>query len=766
MDGKSAKCGGDGGRAAVLRWWPVVGLALGWMAVVPQPEGPVGVSSGAADAPGRLSRGDRAGLAGYAGSEACRSCHREVHDLWYFSHHARAERALHPVQDREAFEPPRWSKHGTQVSGVIASNGLWLGTIDLDGVLRWYPVCRALGVRPLVQYLVPLAGGRLQATELAYDPVRQEWFNVFGQEDRKPGEWGHWTGRGMNWNSMCAHCHNTAVRKNYDAGLDRYATVMAERGVGCEACHGPMRAHVQWQRQNPGRSPDPGLVRLSSLRQMDTCASCHARQVDLTGRFRPGEAYEDHFWPAMVDASDVFYPDGQVRDENFEWAAFLGSKMYEAGVRCIDCHDPHSGRTRRPGNALCLQCHAPGAGRGAPAVDVLTHSRHAPGSAGDQCVHCHMPQTVYMQRHPRHDHGFTIPDPWLTVRFAIPNACNRCHTNQTATWALEHAQRWYGERLERPQRRRAEWVMRARDGDAGALEEIIRWLRMETNRYWRAVMLGLLEVWSPDPTVLRTASNQMQDASALVRVAAVRVLERALELGDTSVRALLQTALADSARSVRVAAAWALRGVLDTNHPAGRELLGFLGHHADQPWGQFQWGLFWRARGQVSAARDALERAVRWDPHSVLPRVALAAVCSELGEADAAVEQLREACRLAPEDAELRYRLGLAWNEAGRLEPAAAALEQAAELNPRHVSAWYNLGLARAGLGQTESALACLARAEALDARDARIPYARATLLAREGRWMEARAAAIRTLELDPTHAGARSLLRLLAPAR
>ena len=48
-------------------------------------------------------------------------------------------------------------------------------------------------------------------------PRSNEWFNVYGSEDRRPGEWGHWTGRGMNWNSMCATCHNTRLRKNYDA---------------------------------------------------------------------------------------------------------------------------------------------------------------------------------------------------------------------------------------------------------------------------------------------------------------------------------------------------------------------------------------------------------------------------------------------------------------------------------------------------------------------------------------------------------------------
>ncbi len=61
-----------------------------------------------------------------------------------------------------------------------------------------------LGRAPSQQLLLPAPGGRWQPHELAYDPARKEIFNVFGEEGRQPGEWGHWTGRGMNWNSMCA----------------------------------------------------------------------------------------------------------------------------------------------------------------------------------------------------------------------------------------------------------------------------------------------------------------------------------------------------------------------------------------------------------------------------------------------------------------------------------------------------------------------------------------------------------------------------------
>jgi hypothetical protein len=73
-----------------------------------------------------------------------------------------------------------------------------------------------------------------------------------------------------------------------------------------------------------------------------------------------------------------------------------------------------------------------------------------------------MPVTTYMQRHPRHDHGFTIPDPLLTKKFGIPNACNRCHQDRDADWALASVEQWFGAKMDRPARRRAESHCRLR----------------------------------------------------------------------------------------------------------------------------------------------------------------------------------------------------------------------------------------------------------------------------------------------------------------
>ena len=157
----------------------------------------------------------------------------------------------------------------------------------------------------------------------------------------------------MIWNQMCASCHNTRVRKNYDPPTDTYKTSMADLTVSCESCHGPMKAHAL----NP-------TIKTNWTRDQHTenCAGCHARRGEITGDFVPGESFWDHYLLAITDGGDIYYPDGQIRDENYEFSSFLSSRMYHSGVRCMDCHDMHSMKTILPGNQLCMRCHTAGGG--------------------------------------------------------------------------------------------------------------------------------------------------------------------------------------------------------------------------------------------------------------------------------------------------------------------------------------------------------------------------------------------------------------------
>jgi tetratricopeptide (TPR) repeat protein len=680
---------------------------------------------------------------------------------------------MNAALDSLAFDPPWRISHGTQNSGARLENGKFqLVTQGLNRTNQPFDIDGVIGVNPLMQYLIPTAGGRFQASELCFDPNHPGWFNVYGEEDRQPGDWGHWSGRGMNWNNMCATCHNTRLRKNYDERTDSYATTMAERGVGCETCHGPMADHNAWQAEHPNQTGDPTVRKISRESMFSACAQCHSRRGELTGDFRPPEDYFDHHHLAIPDETDLFYADGQIRDEDYEVTAFLGSKMHAAGVRCVDCHEPHSAKPRVAGNYLCLTCHygpLPAANTNAlntqpvgPRIDPETHSRHKVGTRGDFCTDCHMPQTVYMQRHARHDHGFTIPDPRLTKELATPNACNRCHTEQSADWALDHLVKWYGPRTNEQVRTRAHAVAKARAADPAALPALVAMAGNETNAFWRAVAANLLKRWASASNATSILLACSCDTNALVRAMALRGLEPLVSSGHPAAIAALHARLEDPVRVVRVEAAWALRQTVNTNSVAGADLLAFLRLNLDQPAGAMQMGVFQLDRGNLPSALDYFQRAVKWDSNSPPLRHSLAIALSMAGRNAEALEQLQAAVRLAPESAEYRYHLGLAFNGVGRLDDARAALEQAVRLDSRFGRGWYNLGLAYSALNQTEPALESLLRAESLESASAIIPYARATILARLGRVEEARAAAHRALELDRNFTDAQQLLRQL----
>ncbi|MEW6304117.1 MAG: tetratricopeptide repeat protein [Verrucomicrobiota bacterium] len=743
----------------------LLAVFVAWRASKPAPARSPVASSPGTPAPKRED--DAAVFARYAGSQSCRECHAEAFQLWADSHHALAERPLKPEVDRAAFEPAQTFQHGTQQSEARLTNGVFeIVTLGLHRERKAYPIARVIGVDPLRQFLIEAPGGRWQCLEVTLDPQHNEWFDVFGNEDRQPGEWGHWTGRGMNWNTMCAACHNTRLRKNYDEATDSYATAMAEMSVGCEACHGPMADHVRWRRQYPTGTGDPTLRRLSRDQMLDTCGSCHSRRAELTGDFQPGDAYFDHYSLTIPDESDIFYPDGQVRDEDYEFTSFLASRMHAAGVRCIDCHQPHSGKTRVAGDALCMTCHigqSPALpGIQIPRIDASTHSHHQANEPGGRCVDCHMPLTTYMQRHPRRDHGFTIPDPLLTQQHGIPNACNRCHADKDAAWALDWTQQWYGGRMNRPSRTRAQWVAQARAGDRHAWRNLVALYDGETNSLWRAVAAGLLRNWPEEREASATLLRAARDASPMVRGVAASALEP-LASTDGAVRTALTELLNDPVRKVRVDAAWVLRSTVDPQSLAGQDLLRHLAAGGDQPAGAMQLGVYYSDRNQLARALEYFRKAVDWDANSAPLRHEFAVALSQNGQSHEAAAQLQAACDLAPREAEYRFKLALALHELGQLDRATATLEETVRINPAHSQAWYNLGLAYSSLNQPAQALDALARAEALDTRSPRIPYARATVLARLGRTTEARAAAQRALAIHSGYADAAALLEALS---
>ncbi|HRE82692.1 MAG TPA: tetratricopeptide repeat protein [Opitutaceae bacterium] len=674
-------------------------------------------------------------------SESCRTCHAEIFKAWSETDHALANRLATNLPE------------GT---GALATFP------DVRGRGEAAVAKMILGNKPSWQPLIEQEGGRWQPHEQAYDPAKKEWFSVFGDEKRRPDEWGHWSGRGMNWNSMCAHCHMTGYQKNYDVATDRYHSTWVEQGVGCIQCHGPTSPGHGTASGTGAKAMVSPTVNKDRHVMMQTCAPCHARNELLTDTFQPGDAYHDHFRVTLPAEPGVFYPDGQQRDEDFNWTSVLVSRMGHAGVTCMDCHDPHTNKTILPvtNNALCMQCHTtPGrvmaGGARAVPIDPLTHSRHAEGSVGNQCVSCHMPTTTYMQRSPRHDHGWLKPDPLMTQELGIPNACNSCHTDKTVAWAVETTDAWYGSKMDSRQRARARAVAAAQANRPDAAPALLTLLANEDIPAWRATYLQLLSPYQTvDSRIITEARARLASVDPLERSSAVRLLS-----AHGPSFPLLRPLLKDPVRLVRLDAAWALSRELAAGSPERVELDRYLALSLDQPAGRLRLGQDLANRGLLPQAETEIRLASGWDPHSPGILDAHGLVLSALGRGAEAGAQFYRSALLQPSESEPALRAALAYAEAGKFAEAETSLRMAVERNPSHDRAWYNLGLLYAQGERLPEAMNALRKAETLAPRVPDYSYALATILLRQGDRAGAEAAARRALASDPSHGPSRQLL-------
>lgn len=719
----------------------------------------------------RLSRPEAGGAPDdsprFAEPGTCFECHAEETRAWRGSHHDLAMQEATPETVLGDFNDVEFVHNDGLTRFTRRTGRFFVYTQGPDGRDAEFQVKYVFGVTPLQQYLLELPRGRLQALTIAWDVNARKWFALH-DEPIAPGDPLHWTGLAYNWNHMCAECHSTNLSKNYDAASGIFRTTWSEIDVGCQGCHGPGSAHVDWARRVEATDEDYAAtdpkgfdVRLKGRVEVEHCARCHARRSVVDDRYRYGAAFLDHYDLVLLDP-DLYHPDGQMIDEVYNHGSFLQSRMYGKGVRCSDCHDPHTARLRVAGNAMCQRCH-----NDSPppqfetlkrkVYDTKEHHFHEPGKPGSLCVECHMPAVTYMKVDPRHDHSFRVPRPDLTVKLGVPNACNGCHADKTAEWAAEAVDRWYPREAPRPPHF-AEALALGRAGDPSAAAPLRQvFLDPEQPGIVRATALGLLARYGDVDALARGA----KDEEPLVRVEAAR------GSGDP---ASLAPLLSDPVRLVRVEAARALAGVpgaLPDRAALERALAEFRARQEamlDRPEAHLNLGALLEATGDTRRAELAYRKALEILPVFWPARANLSVLLNASMRNAEAEQVLREATKLDPENGEAWFSLGLLLAEEELLREAADALGEAARRIPR-ARVHYNHGVALQKLGSLAQAEDALLAGHRLAPDDPAILHALAVLYAERREPLRALPYARRLLELDPEAAEARRLVRLLEEA-
>jgi predicted CXXCH cytochrome family protein len=507
-------------------------------------------------------------------------------------------------------------------------------------------------------------------------------------------------------------------------------------------------------------NPETGIARRTAplaSTELDTCAPCHSRRKPLVANPPVGGKLLDSYLPALLEPG-LYFADGQIDGEVFEYGSFVQSAMHRAGVTCSNCHEPHGLRLRAEGNAVCAQCHLPAR------FDTATHTHHAPGSAGAQCIACHMPTRTYMIVHARHDHSLRVPRPDLSVSIGTPNACTACHADKPAAWAAEKVAAWFpGGRQTQPHFATALQAGRTEAADAERrLDQLI--LDATQPPIARASALPLLARVAT-PASLPAITAAIADPGPLVRSAAPRALSPTLP--PAAARAALAL-LADPVRAVRVEAARGLAGTprqaMNTTQQAAldaatRELVAAELVDADRPESHLNLGLLSLRAGQAAEAEQAYRTALRLDPDFVPALANLADLERVRGGDQIGADLLRRAMQLEPGNAAVRHALGLLLVRQHNLAEALPLLREASGLAPDNARYAYVYGVALNASGAPAQAIAVLEQASRAHPTDREVLFALATIARDQGDVTAALVHAKALLALAPADPAAGALV-------
>jgi tetratricopeptide (TPR) repeat protein len=684
----------------------------------------------------------------YTGGAACATCHAKEHAAWKGSDHDLAMQVADEKSVLGDFANARFAYAGTTSTFSRRDGKYFVDTDGPDGRLADYEIKYTFGVRPLQQYLIEMPGGRLQALGIAWDSRPktlggQRWFHLYPGQNIKAGDPLHWTGVQQNWNFQCAECHSTNLRKNFDAKTGTFDTKWSELDVACEACHGPGSNHVAWanrqgnyealaagkglaealdERKGVTWTPvaETGNSKRSAPRQtsreIDTCARCHARTSRISDDDVHGKPLQDTHRLALLE-DNLYWNDGQMRDEVYNWGSFVQSRMHAQGVTCSDCHDPHSLKLRAPANAVCAQCHLPAK------FDTAQHTHHAEGTPGAACAACHMPTTTYMGVDARHDHSLRIPRPDVSAALGAPNACTNCHARQTAQWAADAILRWTG----KPPAGYQDFGAALQAGSLGAPGARGALLRLIENKAEPALVrasaiqrLGHLATL----VTFETLARELNDPDPGVRLATVEALANA---EPATRQRYLSRMLVDPVRTVRIEAARALAGATESQlaetdraafTKALAEYVAAQTYNADRPEGRMSLGNLDAQRGDAAAAIAEYRKAIEIDPTFLAAYANLADLYRTRGAEGEAVAVLREGLARNPRGAVLHHALGLSLVRQKQTAESLKSLKTAADLAPQNARFAYVYAVALNGAGQTKEALAVLAGARKRDPYD------------------------------------------------
>ncbi|WP_207802051.1 HEAT repeat domain-containing protein [Flavobacterium aquariorum] len=701
----------------------------------------------------------------YVGDKSCIKCHTAEHHQWKQSDHYMS---MLPANDSTVsgdFNNVTFTADGVTSRFFKKGSKFFINTEGSDGKNHDFEVKYIFGYKPLQQYLVHFPGGRMQVPRLSWDVNKKKWFNQYAGQKIPSHDWLHWTGNAQNWNTMCATCHSTNLHKNYDTKTDTYKTSYSIINVSCESCHGAGQKHLDYIKSSDYKSGDKvtgsfmKLGKISGqLEQINTCAPCHARVSEISPRHIESQEIMDNYIPQIPD-TEFFQADGQVKDEDYIYTSFLQSKMYSKGVKCSNCHNPHSIKLKHIDNQTCIQCHIP------KKYDTPKHTFHTTESKGSLCVNCHMPGKLYMGNDLRHDHSFRVPRPDLSVKYGTPNACSNCHKDKSEKILADAVIKWYG-----PNRKYhfADDLIPGSKLDANSEPHLIQLINIKTTpNIIKATAVFYLGSFNTQ-TSLNTILSCLNHNDAQVRYRALRSLS---SFSPNSWIENIGPLLSDKVRAVRIAAADLFVSLPKDQIPslyttafesANIELVSFLHYQTDFSVGNIMLADYYLKIQDYVNAESFYLKGLKKDSQMNYALLNLSSLYNTVGKNDASLKMLQRALKNDPNNERIYYNLALLYNELNNTTAAESAFAKAIALKSQNPRVYYNYGLMLNAKKKFKEAEAVLQKGIAISPDTPDLYYALTFVYIQTGNQTKAQQTAFQLKQLDPNNPNYQELFKNL----
>jgi len=656
----------------------------------------------------------------YVGDKACTACHEKEVKEWKGSHHDLAMMDADAKSVLGDFNNATFNYNGIITTFFKKDDKFMVNTDSEDGTLKDYEISYTFGVYPLQQYMIKFPKGNVQVMDIAWDSREKEeggqrWFHIHKDDNVTAGDILHWTGQNFNWNYMCADCHSTNLKKNYDVKTKSYHTTWDIINVSCEACHGPASKHMEWSKTPYKKLANKGFPLSfknkkwkwdvntkekkggADHQELEVCAKCHSRRSQLDDDYVPGNKFSDHYLAVQLDQG-LYFPDGKIQDEVYVYDSFLQSKMYAAGVTCTDCHNPHTLERKSKGDKVCSQCHSE------EKYMATSHHKHKEGGEGASCVSCHMPARIYMGVDSRNDHSFRVPRPDVSVEMKeIPNACNLCHTDKDAQWSTDAMKKWYG-KIPVGKQNFAHSLQALRSNSQDAPKNLYDVLTSDAPNIAKATASAYLGNY-PSKQTYTTTLQMLGRSDAQIRRSALIALEAfppKMRMKKTF------EMLNDPVKIVRMEAARQLSAFsLGEVDPKTKEILQkafdeyekILLFTAERPESQVSLAVFYTNRKMPDKAQKAYSEALRLQPQFVPAYINYSNFLTNQGKSKEAFEILEKGIKNVPNMGILHHALGLWYVRNKASGKAVTELKKAEELSPNNARFAYVYAIS---LGKTD----------------------------------------------------------------